>query len=86
MAHDEPDNLVLRELRKLRSQMDERLAAIEARLDSMESNGMKMWRSFIGNRALTERGVASLAEDYDRLKVDVVDLQGRVRKLEAAHP
>jgi hypothetical protein len=102
MATDEPENLVLRELRKLRADMQKEFAKVRAevselraetnaRFDRMEANGMKMWRTFIGNRAITERGVASLAEDYERLtgdygglKSDVSDLKQRVAKLEAA--
>lgn len=101
MADDEPDNLVLRELRKLRAEMQDLRAmrdelrdwraevqewrgAIDSRLDRIEATGQKMWRSSIGNRTLTERGVASIAEDMGRIETDVGDLKARVSKLESA--
>lgn len=97
----EPDNLVLAHLRELRADMNARFDAVEARfeqrfsaldqrLDAMQVSGMKNLRSFIGNRAIFERTMASVDEDLKRLKTrvdrDVADLVKRLEQLEGARP
>jgi hypothetical protein len=72
---DELTNLVLSHLREFRSAMDAKLAAIEQRLDRMETNGLKMMRSFVGHRSMVVRTVADHEEDISDLKL-------RVRRLE----
>jgi hypothetical protein len=73
----EPDNLVLAQLRELRAHMDRRFEGIEQRMDRMDGNFLKAFRSFVGHRNMAERTVA----DHDG---DLADLKRRVRRLEEA--
>lgn len=78
----EPDNLVLAHLREFRADMmaefarhSARFDEIEKRLDRIDQNGLKMWKSFIGHRSMVERTMA----DVDQ---DLADLKRRVARLE----
>jgi DNA-binding MarR family transcriptional regulator len=48
------------DMRSMRAQMDVRQAAVVARLDRIESQGMRMETSFIGNRTMMERRFCSI--------------------------
>jgi hypothetical protein len=76
---DEPDSIVLAHLREIRTQIDainQRLERIETvRLERMEVNSLKAYKTFLGHRSMMERTVA----DYDG---DLADLKRRVRRLE----
>lgn len=79
---DEPNNLVLAILREFRSEMGDfrkevgvEIADLRQRMDRIESNSLKAFKSFVGHRTMVERTVA----DYDS---DLADLKRRVRRLE----
>lgn len=70
-----------RTLREIRTQIDainQRLERIETvRLERIEVNNLKAYKTFLGHRSMMERTVA----DYDG---DIADLKRRVRRLEEA--
>ncbi|MGL5137209.1 MAG: hypothetical protein ACRC7G_05520 [Beijerinckiaceae bacterium] len=76
---DGPDNLVLAHLRELRGDIEKWRGEMNERLDRIEGNGLKMFKSFVGHRSMVERTVA----DFDH---DVSDLKRRVTRLEETRP
>ena len=85
----EPDNLVLAILREMRAEMDrgheevqaqfaavnDRLDAMQTRLDAMHQNGIKALKGLVGHRAMIERTVASFEIDGSELKRQVEALE-----------
>ena len=85
---NEPENIVLVQLRELRAEMRADREALSAeirkleaemtkRLDAMHLNGVKALRGFIGHRSMAERAMASFEDE-------IAQLRSKVERLEAA--
>jgi vacuolar-type H+-ATPase subunit D/Vma8 len=82
----EPENHTLALLREMRADLERRhdavtaeFAAIRRQLETMNANGVKALRSFVGHRTMVERTIASFDSD-------ISELRRRVDALEAAQP